>query len=78
MLYPPPPVHPGTLFGPPACIPAVAAPVPSLADGAEHVELSVRVWMCGGSMEQIPWYVVFRLLQRLPCPCTVRCVYVPV
>jgi hypothetical protein len=22
--------------------------------GAEHVELSVRVWMCGGSMESVP------------------------
>ena len=22
--------------------------------GAEHVELSFRVWMCGGSMENIP------------------------
>ena len=22
--------------------------------GAEHVELSFRVWMCGGSMESIP------------------------
>ena len=22
--------------------------------GAEHVELSVRIWMCGGTMEAIP------------------------